>query len=249
VNPGGWTTKLGREPSARFRFSQLDADGGAAFFSPLSDELEASIDLLLSANQASARSAVVSSWSALETLFADEGDYGELSAVADRAAAILTCVYVRDAYESLAVGHSRNSSDELADELRILGVGQRAVLISEALRKNQPLSVNKVLGAVAVKRAADLTVATINATRNQIANALRRLYDVRNQVVHAGAIEPYGLQVTLANSSALLSAVVNETISFRSATGGDARQLAARAVWLLTSVAEEAMAPPSLASL
>lgn len=249
VNPGKWTTDLGSEPSTRFRFSQVDADGGASLFNPLSDELEASIDLMLSANTASARSAVVSSWSALETLFADECDYGELSVVADRAAAILTCVYVRDAFESLAVGHSRNASDELAVNLRAAGVGERAVIVSEAIEKGHPLAVNKLLGAVAVKRAADMTSVTIDVARRQISNSLRRLYDVRNQVVHAGAIEPYGLQVTLASSSALLSAVVNEAISFRRATGGDARQLAARARWLLTSVSEETAAPSSLASL
>ena len=122
------------------------------------------------------------------------------------------------------------------------------MLISEAIMTNQSLSVNNVLGAVAVRRAADTSVATINATHDQIANALRRLYDVRNQVVHAGAIEPYGLQVTLANSASLLSAVINETISYRRRTG-DARQLAARARWLLTSVAEGTMAPSSLAAL
>lgn len=249
VNPGGWTTDLGSEPSARFRFPQVDADGGASLFNPLSDELEASIDLLLSANTASARSAVVSSWSALETLFADDGDYGELSVVADRAAAILTCVYVRDAFESLAIGHSRNSLDELARNLRAAGVSDRAVMVSEAIEQGQLLAVNKVLGAVAVKRAAEMTSATIEVARSQISNCLRRLYDVRNQVVHAGAIEPYGLRVTLASSSALLTAVVNEAISFRRATGGDARQLAARARWLLTSVSERTSAPCSLASL
>lgn len=249
VNPGGWTIDLGHVSSARFRFSELDAEGGAALFSPLSEELEAAIDLLLSANRASARSAVVSSWSALETLFAHESDYGELSMVADRAAAILTCVYVRDAFESLAVGHSRNSADNLANDLRNADVSRRAVLISEAIMAKQPLSVNKVLGAVAVRRAADLSVATVGATHDQIANALRRLYDVRNQVVHAGAIEPYGLQVTLANAASLLSAVINEAISYRRRTTGEARQLAARARWKLTSVDEGTAAPSVLASL
>lgn len=249
VNPGKWTTDLSSEPSARFRFSQIDAEGGASLFIALSDELEASIDLMLSANTASARSAVVSTWSALETLFADECDYGELSVVADRAAAILTCAYVRDAFESLAVGHSRNSTDELAANLRAAGVGERAVLVSEAIEQGRPLAVNRVLGAVAVQRAADMTSARIEVTRRQLSNSLRRLYDVRNQVVHAGAIEPYGLQVTLANSSALLSAVVNEAIAFRRATGGDARQLAARARWLLTSVSGQTAAPSSLAFL
>ena len=34
VNPGGWTVDLGHVSAARFRFSQLDADGGAALFQP-----------------------------------------------------------------------------------------------------------------------------------------------------------------------------------------------------------------------
>jgi hypothetical protein len=74
-----------------------------------------------------------------------------------------------------------------------------------------------------------MTSANIEVARRQIASALRRLYDVRNQVVHAGVIEPYGLRVTLVSLSALLSAVVNETISFRRLTCGDAGELAKRA--------------------
>lgn len=249
VDPGGWTVEVGHLPTARFRFGELDANGGSALFPTLSDELEASIDLLLSANEASARSAVVTSWSALETLFADDSDYGELSVVADRAAAILTCIYVRDAFERLAVGHSRNASDGLAAELRGADVARRAALVSEAIAANQPLAVNRVLGAVAVRRAADITVPSISVIQHQLTNALRRLYDVRNQVVHAGVIEPYGLQVTMSNAASLLSAVVNETVSYRRTTAGDARQLAARARWLLTSVAEETVRPTSLAGL
>ncbi len=249
VDPGEWTIGLLHASMSRFRFSELDAGGGSAVFTTLSDELEASIDLLLSANYASERSAVVTSWSALETLFADESDYGDLSVVADRAATILTCIYVRDAFERLAIGHSRNASDDLAERLRSADVSRRAQLISEAIAANRSLSVNRVLGAVAVRRAADIAVPSILASQAQISNALRRLYDVRNQVVHAGVVEPYGLPVTLGNAVSLLSAVVNETISYYRRTGGEARQLAARSRWLLTRASEDVAEPSTLAGL
>jgi hypothetical protein len=62
---------------------------------------------------------------------------------------------VRDAFEGLAVGHSRDGSDDLAVSLKTPGVGERADLVSKAVQQGWTVAVNKVIGAVAVRRAAE----------------------------------------------------------------------------------------------
>lgn len=248
VTPGKFRTVISLSPLPRVQFPALDAEGGSRLFETLSDELEAALDLLIAGDRTSARSATIAAWAVLETLFADESDYGELAAVADRAADILTCLYVRDAFLALATGHSRSGSDDLADELRGATVAAKAKSIEQAIR-SQNLSVSSTLGQLAEQRARDLTISEIKIVRSQITTALRRLYDVRNQIVHAGTVEPHGLHLIYADSSVLLSALVNEVVLHFRESQVTAKHLAGRASWMITQVIEGRELPSHLAEL
>ena len=132
-------------------FAELDACGGAEMFTKASVELEAAIDLLIAGDRTSVRAASIAGWAALETLFADESDYGELATMADRAADILTCLYVRDAYWSIATGHARAGTDELAEALRDADASGRATMVEGALG-TQEWAVSPTLGQVSATR-------------------------------------------------------------------------------------------------
>jgi len=248
VMPGAWHTKINLSPEPRVRFPALDADGGSRLFESLSDELEAALDLLIAGDRTSVRAASIAAWAVLETLFADESDFGALAAVADRAADVLTCVYARDAFLSLATGHARAATDSLATDLRKASQAEKAVMIESAIA-TRDLEVGATLGAVALQRARGLDAHEVVAIRDQLATSLRRLYDVRNQIVHAGKVAPYGMNATYLHSTVLLSALLNEIIEKNRGAGVSARSLAGRASWLMLQVSEGQATPAVLASL
>ncbi|MBB2965599.1 hypothetical protein FHX33_000331 [Leifsonia aquatica] len=248
VLPGAWQTELSFAPQSRVRLPSLDAFGGGQLFHPASDEVEAATDLLIAADMTSERAACVATWSVLETLFADESDFGDLASIADRAADILVCLYVRDAYERLAVGHSRGGNDALADELRSSARPRRAELIAESLG-TRGLAVNSTLGAAAIQTALQLKQGAVAILHQQLATALRRLYDVRNQIVHAGVVAPYGLQSVYYDSVVLVSGLLSEVHAQYQSSGTSARRLAASASWHLGRVRDGISPVWSLSSL
>lgn len=249
VSPGNWDADLGFLTAPRVRFRHLDAGGGSGMFGRQSEELEAAIDLLIAGDQSSVRAATMAAWAVLETLFADESDFGELAALADRAADILVCLFVKDAFGSIARGHARAGDDELALRLRDADAATQAMLVEASLQKGHLLSVSSTLGEIARQRAAGLNVAGVNVVRHQIAAVLRRLYDTRNQIVHAGLVDPVGMDRTYFESTILLSALIDELHDQDRDFGRPAREVAGRASWMFTRVNQGRATPASLAAL
>lgn len=248
VSPGAWCAPVSLKPDLAIQVRELDSGGGEDMFATSSQEIEAALDLLTAADQTSSRAAAIAAWGTLETLFADQADYGGLASVADRAADVLTCMYVRDTFTALATKHARAGEDELAVALKITTRADAAVLVEAAL-PGHSMSVSSGRGRLARERASSLNAREIDVVRNQLAAVLRRLYDVRNQIVHAGRMAPYGLHRTYVESAVLLSALLDELLRQHRDTRRSARQVAGRAAWLLSRVANDQATPATLAQL
>lgn len=248
VSPGAWSTNV--EPVARRRLvvRQLDVAGGAELFSRVSEELEASLDLLTAAERTSSRAATIAAWGVLETLFADDSDYGQLVNVAERAADILLCLYVRDAFRSVARGHARFGKDSFATQLRGSSESAAALLVESALAEFSP-STNATLGEIARARISRLSKLELERVHSQLAGVFHRLYDLRNQIVHAGSMSPFGLERTYEESIVLLSALLDELLVQRRERGRGARDVAGRAAWLIGRVESDRATPASLVEI
>ena len=249
VSPGAWDTELAVDVAPKVRVLELDALGGGQMFGRASDELEAALDLLTAADRTSSRAATIASWAVLETLFADESDYGELAIVADRAADVLTCLYVQSTFTDIARGHSRAGKDSLAEQLRSCSGDAEAALLIEQALPSHPMSVNATLGELARQRATGMSPAEVESVRSQLSAVLRRLYDMRNQVVHAGRMAPFGLDRTYEESTVLLSALMDELLRQHRIAKRSTREVAGRASWLLERVSSERATPASLAQI
>lgn len=248
VAPGSWSVPLSLEPELGIRVRELDSGGGREMFERVSEEVEAALDLLTAADQTSSRAATIAAWATLETLFASDGDFGDLASVADRAADVLVCMYVRDTFVSIATKHARAGDDDLAIALRDASNAKAARLVEGAL-PGHSMSVTSGRGLLARERAMVLTAPEVNTIRAQLAAVLHRLYDVRNQIVHAGRMAPFGLHRTYTESAVLLSALLDELLRQHRDTGRTAREVAGRAAWLLGRVASDREPPASLAEL
>ena len=228
VSPGSWSVPLSLEPDLGIGIRELDSGGGRDMFEQASEELEAALDLLTAADQTSSRAATIAAWATLETLFAGEGDFGDLASVADRAADVLVCMYVRDTFTALATKHARSGDDDLAIALREANKTEAARLVETALPAHS-MSVASGGGLLARERAVTLNANEVIAIRAQLAAVFRRLYDMRNQIVHAGRMAPYGLNRTYAESAVLLSALLDELLHQHREPGRTAREVAGRA--------------------
>ena len=248
VWPGGWTTGLTLDSKQNIKVRQLDSDGGRHMFERLSEEIEAALDLLTAADRTSSRAATIASWAALETLFADDSDFGNLAIVSERAANILTCLYVKVTYSHIIRGHSRSGNDALATDLRSAGESEAALLLESKL-PDHPVSVSPTLGELARQRIVKLNIRQVIYIHSQLRGVFRRLYDLRNQITHAGRMEPYGLDRTYEEATILLSALMDELLKQYRDNERNAREVAGRAEWLISRVVQERATPASLTQI
>ena len=238
VAPGGRVVDLLDAGARSLSLRALDGDGGRRLLGPLSGEVEAALDLLVQASKGSLRSGAVTGWAVLETLFGDASDYGSIAELSDRAAALLTCELVRDVFLSIASGHQRGSDDRLADSLRTSSPAEKMALVEDAVVNGVPLAVGDGLGLVTVQRARKLAVSPreLLNVRDELSQALRRLYEARNQVVHGVQAEPYALNLIVRSGTVLASGLVDSAIAAWLDRSEPAGMLVARATWALDQV-------------
>ncbi|MFD8102874.1 hypothetical protein ACFV24_25380 [Nocardia fluminea] len=222
----------------RLMVRSLDSEGGKHLLQPLTPELEAAVDLLGSSDGTSSRAACITSWAMVETLFADSTDFGSLADIADRAADLLTCMYVTDLLLGLANGHLRAAHDEFSHKLSSATPGQRFAFTVEHLAIGGELMAGEEQGTVALQEAKRLVSNSryVHTLRNEFSESLRRLYDARNQIVHAGILEPYAMHTTLLVASKLLAAILDEAIRSSFYSEEPTALLAAKCRWLLNRI-------------
>ncbi|MBY4039155.1 hypothetical protein HQO38_18835 [Rhodococcus fascians] len=229
---------VSNQKSATVTVPALDVGGGITLLHPLEGKLEAALDLLASVDGVSQRSACVTAWAMIETLFADADDFGGLAMIADRAADLLTCMYTVDLFHGIGSGHRKTEDDQLADNLNVASESERLGIVVDAFVSGVSIPGNWELGVVDCRTAKGLIVDVRGLTtlRTEFSDALRRLYDVRNQIVHAGINQPHGLRFIFNSALSLQSAIMNEAIRNASSSKGSTGLLAAKCTWLLNRV-------------
>jgi hypothetical protein len=238
MHPGAVKVDLTPTVPVDFRVPALDAGGGQLLFTAMSDEIEAAFDLLTGFQSGPERAACIGAWAALESLLADPADFGNLAEVADRAADILTCRYVTDEFVSLAIAHRRSSHDALAVSLAEADNTACVRLLEEHFRLDGNIAAGAGVGALMVSRVRRLidNPSEIDNLRGDISAAFRRLYQARNQIVHTGALEPYGFDMIILSAQVLMSTLIDMTILAARTSGDPAGLVAARARWSLQRV-------------
>jgi hypothetical protein len=238
MHPGSVKVTLDTGPRTGFRIPALDAEGGRLLFQPLPDEIEGALDLMTGMATNSDRASCVGAWSALESLLADPGDFGNLSEISERAADILVCCYVADMFLALAVGMTRRPSGQLASNLSGKTISEQIGIIENHLSSGASISTGDGMSAVVASRVGYLVgqSSAIDELHSNISAAFRRLYQVRNAIVHSDILNPYGIDMILPAAHVLLSRLINKVIVTSRESGDAAGLLAAKAHWSLQRV-------------
>ncbi|WP_280472288.1 hypothetical protein [Nocardia cyriacigeorgica] len=239
IYPGSYALDLPDLMSTNFIPLESLAMGGDRWkLQRLRPDVEAGLDLLSNIGAVSMRSACVTTWAMVETIFADASDFGALADISDRPADLLTCMYVTDLFDKLAASHMMLGDDELSVELGGADMYRRIELIVDSLLAGRILCVDTDYGPILLQQARNLAVETsrLDVIRAEFSESIRRLYGSRNEIVHAGVIEPYGMGETLRVAAKLLAAVLDEALRHSQASREPVALVAAKCRWLLNRV-------------
>lgn len=159
--------------------------------------------------------AVTGGWAAVEGLLIRPSE-GSHYLAADRLAVLIACSTPRAELTPLSYGHQNNASDDLAVKLKAAGSNrERVQLVEERLRQTQKLEVQTPEDAAALDR----IVAMINDPAGElrriatyVTESLRRLYNQRNLVMHAGTFKSVALEATLRTSLSLVGAGLDRIV-------------------------------------
>jgi hypothetical protein len=240
MSPGQARVDLTPAPRDEFRVPALDVNGGQYLFQQVSEEIEAAFDLLTNIESDSERSACVRAWAALESLLAGPEDFGNLSDIADRAADILTCCYITEEFTSIATAHTRLAQDQLTAHLSGQDSVDRIRIIENHVASGGAISAGDGIGATMIDQIGRIVKAPAELVNlhNDLAAAFRRLYQARNQIAHAGMLQPYGIDMLVPSAQILLSELIDKTITASRTSGDPAGLLAAKARWSLQRVGD-----------
>jgi hypothetical protein len=194
--------------------------------------IDASLELLGSVDQGSSAPAVSGGWAAVETLLTAPGDRGKVQA-ADRLAALVACSFPRAELTQLAHHYMEGAgSDELAEGLSALDTNTaRAGLMAKRL-----LVGNVDFAETSDAAAAQRMVTILRSPRARLVDveehvqrAFRRLYRVRNLVLHNAATNSLTLAAALQSAAPLLGAGIDRIVRGAVLQGIEPLDLAARA--------------------
>lgn len=194
--------------------------------------IDASLELLGSVDQGSAAPAVSGGWAAVETLLTAPGDRGKVQA-ADRLAALVACSFPRAELTELAHHYIQSPNDAaLAADLEAMETNTgRAGLLAKRL----------VAGSVEFSDSSDFAAAQrmlailasprdrLTDVEEHVQRTIRRLYRVRNLVLHNAATGSLTLAAALQAAAPLLGAGIDRIVRGAVLQGVEPLDLAARA--------------------
>ncbi len=187
----------------------LDRESAVYAIDEQSSRLDDALELASYMETPSTGSAIVGGWSAVEGLLIRAGE-GSNYLAADRLAALIACSFPRAEMTALAYAHQNESNDQLASELADTDTNlERVQMIEKHLTKNSRLTLARHSDVAAQARVVELLEepnATLVRIRRYITGSLRRLYNQRNSVVHAGSMRSVALDATLRTSFSLVGA-------------------------------------------
>jgi hypothetical protein len=179
--------------------------------------IDSSLELLGPVDRGPVSSAVAGGWAAVETLLTAPGDRGKVQA-ADRLAALIACSFPRAELTRLAhhiVEHDKDANPELADALESATTNTTA---AGRLAKHLETS-DVVFGDVSDQAASRRLQALVRRPNEglrdieeHLQRSLRRLYRVRNLVLHNAATDSLTLSAALLTAAPLLGAGIDRVV-------------------------------------
>lgn len=232
LRPDGWIRVAGverddfeaRTPRRQVEIGSLERQGvvyqvDRAIRSPIDDSLELASYLEGTGTGA----AVIGGWAAIEGLLIRPSE-GSHYLAADRLAGVIACSVPRAELTPLSYAHQSNADDTLSEQLQeATSNRERVEYVETQLRTTPALDVRSAEDAAALDR----IVAIINnpgaelvRVRTYITESLRRLYNQRNLVMHAGSITSVALEATLRTAPSLVGAGLDRLAHAHFSSGG-----------------------------
>ncbi len=195
-------------------------------------QIDASLELLGPVDLGSPSAAVSGAWAAVETLLTGPGDRGKVHA-ADRLAPLIVCSFVRAELTELAHSYKAHGSDPSArDEIENAETNTKRAGLMANLLHASPVSFpdpSDQAGADRMHRILTTPFSGLADVEEHVRRVIRRLYRVRNLVLHNAATNSTTLAATLRTAVPLLGAGIDRIV--RGAVLQECRplELAARA--------------------
>jgi len=169
--------------------------------------VDAALELLGPLNSGPGSSAVAAGWAAIEALLSGPGDQDVIAA--DRMASLVACAFVRAELTYLSYRLEKEDA-KLAERLTSCTSNRdRAALVAAAILAGNPLSLTDESDLAALERMKHVLENPFSAlqdVQNHAAVAFKRLYRIRNLVMHGGKTDAVGLAATLRTVGPLVGA-------------------------------------------
>ena len=182
----------------------------------------------------SAGAAITGGWSAIESLLIRPGE-GNHYLAADRLASLVTCSLPRAELTALAYRHAQNAKDDLAARIQSESTNRAKVELAEAhLAQGGNLALMTPGDQAAAARICTILAAPadeLGRIRSYVTESLRRLYNQRNMITHAGTFQSVALHPTIRTALSLVAAGLDRVVHAQLETAGAVSplQLLARA--------------------
>lgn len=171
--------------------------------------IDSALELLSHLDTAAPPVAVAAGWSAIESLLVGPGDKANVAA-ADRLAALVACSWPRAEFTDLAWAKAAQGDEPLCNELFKLKTNrEKAQRIADELVPGKGVALTDASDIAAARRMAKLLGnpgTVLRDVRLHATECFRRLYRVRNVILHGGRISPVALEATLRTAPPLVGA-------------------------------------------
>jgi len=194
--------------------------------------IDSALELLAHLETAAPPVAVAAGWSAIESLLVGPGTRSNVVA-GDRLASLVTCSWPRAELTDLAWGKARQKDDALCTELfRLKTNREKALRLSKELQVGNEVVLQEASDVAAAKRMSKLLAdpkSVLVDVQLHVSEAFRRLYRVRNIILHGGQVSPVALNATLRSVPPLAGAGMDRLTHAYLVSGRLPLEVAARA--------------------
>jgi hypothetical protein len=195
--------------------------------------IDSSLELLSHLEEGPPAVAVAAGWSAIEALLTGPGDRSNVAA-ADRLAHLVACSWPRAELTDLAWAKVAQADDPLSKQLLQAGSNrERSHLLATKLGSEDSVQFDDPSHQAAARRMTKLLSApraVLLDVHGHAAESFRRLYRVRNLILHGGLTNPVALDSTLRTAPPLVGAGMDRITHAHLVSSRSPLELAARAM-------------------
>ena len=169
-----------------------------------------------------AGAAITGGWSAVESLLIRPGE-GSHHLAADRLAALISCSLPRAELTTLAYRHAERATDDLAAQIDASALNRQKVTLVEAhLAAGGKLVLDNAADEAAQARILSMIAdpSELGRVRQYVTESLRRLYNQRNMITHAGTLQSVALRTTIRTALSLVAAGLDRIVHAQLETAG-----------------------------